>query len=266
MRMRVAVLSLLVLALTGFAAADEWAKEYNVGANPKLTVDTNDANVRVVPGAGNKISARVTTQGYKLSPSDVRVTEYQNGDAVDLKVHIPSRGIITFGGSWSVHVEVSVPAKTQLDLRSGDGRIEVTGIHAPARLNSGDGRIEVRDFDGPLTAHTSDGRMNIEGRFDDLQLDTGDGSIEAEVRPGSKMTGRWLIHTGDGSVQLRIPKEFAADLDAHTGDGHITLDLPITMNGTKSENSIRGKLNGGGQTLELRTGDGSIHIGRSGMI
>jgi len=263
--MRIRLLFVLLLAFSGLALAEDWSKDFNVGANPKLTVDTNDASIRVIAGTSSKISARVTTVGYKIGPTDVRISERQSGDAVDLSVRIPSYRM-SFG-NHSVRVEITVPVSTQLELRSGDGRLAVTGIHGPARLHTGDGTIEVRDFQGALNAHTGDGRVIAEGRFDDLQIETSDGSIEAEVRPGSKMNGRWLIRTGDGSLRLQLPRDFAADLDAHTGDGHINIDFPITVNGSSAgRDSTRGKLNGGGQTLELRSGDGSITVSRGSML
>jgi len=40
-------------------------------------------------------------------------------------------------------------------------------------------------------------------------------------------------------------------------------DIPITANVTTGrENDLRGKINGGGQTLSIRTGDGGIEIRR----
>jgi DUF4097 and DUF4098 domain-containing protein YvlB len=258
--MRIRLLVLLVAVLSVSTFADDWNKEYNVGSSPKLNVDTNDANIRVSAGTGNRISARVTTDGYKIGPTDVRINERQSGDEVTISVRIPS---MTFSwGNHSVRVEISVPSNTQLDLRSGDGRLEVSGTRGAAKLNTGDGRITVRDFEGPLAAHSGDGRVEVDGRFDDLQLDTSDGSIEANVHPGSKMSGRWYIHTGDGSVHLRLPDGFGADLDARTGDGRLDVNLPVTVSGSLNRNSIRGKLNGGGETLEVRSGDGSIQVGR----
>jgi hypothetical protein len=76
------------------------------------------------------------------------------------------------------------------------------------------------------------------------------------------MAGPWHIHTGDGSVSLRLPENFAADLDAHTGDGKITVDFPVTASGSLGGSELRGKLNGGGQTLVVRTGDGPIRLHR----
>src|SRR5712664_2200001 len=52
---------------------------------------------------------------------------------------------------------------------------------------------------------------------------TGDGSIDARVEPGSKLSGGWSIRTGDGSVDLVLPADLQASIDASTNDGHISL-------------------------------------------
>jgi len=102
--------------------------------------------------------------------------------------------------------------------------------------------------------------MTIDGVLSDVNLRTGDGHIDLTVRPGSKMSTGWVIHTSDGRVQARLPQDFAAEIYAHTGDGHIQFDMPVTVNGAIEHSRIRGKINGGGPLLEITTGDGSISI------
>jgi len=104
--------------------------------------------------------------------------------------------------------------------------------------------------------------MDVRGRFDVLDLRTGDGGIEAEVERGSKVSAAWTLRSGDGGITLRLPDDLSADLDAHTGDGHITLDFPVTVAGSISPSSVRGKLGAGGPPLRVQTGDGSIHLQR----
>lgn len=258
------LISLLCLSVLGATAfAEEWTKTYQVGDKPSLRVDTNDASVEITRGASRTVSARVTSDGFNIGSDGVRVTEHQDGDKVDLQVHVPN-------GGWGIHIsthrgvriEVQVPSDTALDLHSGDGHIGVDGISAAARIDTGDGHIQVRNFSGGLRAHTGDGHMTIDGVLTDVDLRTGDGHIDLTVRPGSKMSKGWLIHTSDGRVEARLPEDFAAELYAHTGDGHIQLDMPVTVNGSIERSRIRGKLNGGGPLLEITTGDGSIRISK----
>jgi len=96
-----------------------------------------------------------------------------------------------------------------------------------------------------------------------LTLHTSDGNIDAEAEAGSKSRSGWNLQTGDGNVALRLPSDFAADLDAETGDGRVNIDFPLTTNGSVKERTVRGKINGSGALLELRTGDGNIELQQS---
>jgi DUF4097 and DUF4098 domain-containing protein YvlB len=127
-------------------------------------------------------------------------------------------------------------------------------------LHSGDGSETLDAVDGKLHATTGDGHIRANGRFDELDLKTGDGHVEVRAGAGSSLNTSWRLETGDGNVTLEIPGNMAADVDLHTGDGHIDLDMPITTQGQIRENEVRGKLNGGGNLMTIRTGDGSIHL------
>lgn len=249
-----------VLLLSALAYADDWKKDYTVGANPELKFDTNDAGIEVHRG-GPKIEAYVRTEGYKIGPGGVNIYEHQEGDRVSVRVSIPHQSFVF--GNRSVHVVLNVPANTKLDVYSGDGSISVNGIEAPARLSTGDGRIVINDFSGPLRARTHDGSIRVDGRFDDLDLSSGDGSIHCEIRSGSKMKNSWRVHTNDGSITLRVPDDLAADLTARTHDGHVRVNLPGAVRSADENDErheIRTKLNGGGNLLSVESGDGGIDI------
>jgi hypothetical protein len=240
--------------------ADQWSKTFTVGAAPDLRIETSDANVTLRAANVGAIEAHVYTSGWRIGPGDVHVTDHQTGDRVEIDVKVPPLHF-NLGSRW-VKIEVTVPTATKADVHTGDGNIRADGLHGPARLVTHDGNIDGEGFDGALEATSGDGNIRIRGKFTGLNLRSGDGNIEAEVAPGSRMTTSWSVHTGDGGVTLRLPDGFAANVDAHTGDGRITVDLPLTTEGGIHENDISGKLNGGGQTLTVHTGDGSVHLSR----
>jgi hypothetical protein len=251
---------LLLLAAASLASAADWTKRFSVTGKPELRVDSNDASVHVWAGASSAIEVRVIAEGWKIGSDEVRVTDHQVGNRVELEVRVP-RG--NWGiGNHSVRVEVRAPREMSAGIHTGDGSITLEGLKGDARLVTGDGHITVESLDGSLDATSGDGRIEVRGRFDLLNLRTGDGSVEAAVQPGSKVATGWRIQTGDGSVRLRVPADLAADLDVRTGDGHISSQLPVAIAGSPSESSLRGKLNGGGLTLTVRTGDGSITLDR----
>ncbi len=254
---RFIICAFLLLATCAFG--EEWNKTYQVGNNASLRVDTNDGAIEVTPSGSNTISARVLIDGYK--PGDVRVSEHQNGDHVDLQVHVP-RQIGIFLTPLRVRIQMQVPGEAALDLHSGDGHISLESLSGKAKLDTSDGHISIQNHRGEVNAHTRDGHITADGVFSAVELETGDGRIEFTARPGSKISSGWLIRTHDGRVEVRLPGDLAADLYAHSGDGHITLDLPVEVNGSFERSHVRGKINGGGAQLEISTGDGNIRVGK----
>lgn len=260
--MRLFALLTVCSAIFLASAADrEWSKQYSVSSKPELIVRTGDGSIDIRRGTPGRIEARVTMQGWEIGPSGVRIDESQTGDRVQIEVRLPKTNWHG-DGHRSVRVELRVPDSLRADIKTGDGAVLADGISGDLRIRTGDGRIEVTGLDGSLDAETGDGGMKLRGRFDALRAKSGDGSIEAEVARGSRMTGLWEIRTGDGSVTLRLPDGFAADLDANSGDGKVTVDMPLTVTGQLRESGARGKLNGGGPPLTIHTGDGSVRIAR----
>lgn len=273
---------LAVMTLAAGAApahADDWSKTYQISGRADLRVSTDDGDVTIVGADQKQIDVHVTTAGYKISSSEVRIEESQNGDHVVISVKLPHMNWSFFGGRHkSVKVDLHVPRELELDVQTsdgnvvaqnvsgqirfntGDGNVTATAVHGDIRLHTGDGHIEGTNFDGSLDADTGDGNLRINGRFDTLSLKTGDGNIEAQVGVGSKVANTWTVRSGDGHITMRIPGDLNANVDAHTGDGSITLDIPMTVSGSLSHSSVHGKLNAGGGTLSITSGDGSIHL------
>ena len=259
------------------ARGDEWSRQYSLEGKPDLHLKAGDGNVRIEAGDGSEVAVRVTTEGWRIAPGEVSIVESQVGDRVDIEVKLPG-GIGWRTGRRSIQVVVRVPRDADLDVRTGDGNIEVQpvsgrvslstgdgdiaadGLQGETRLHTGDGGIRANGLSGRLEADTGDGDLSVRGRFDHLDLHTGDGDVDAAVEPGSRIETAWSIRTGDGDVTLRLPGDLGADLDVQTGDGGIVLDKPALVTGTVRENALRGKVGPGGPPLKVRTGDGSIRL------
>jgi hypothetical protein len=257
-------MSLLVVALCMAAvlpaSADEWSKSYSLTGKPELRVETSDANIRITTGDQNTIEAKVVTSRYKIGEGGIQVEEHQNGNAVEIEVRYPHHSFNVDWGSHRVDIIIQMPREGNVNLHTGDGKIEVAGLKGAMDLHTGDGSEILDNVDGKLHAVTGDGHIEANGRFDELTLKTGDGHVNVRAGNGSSMAAGWRLETGDGSVSLEVPGNLAADVDLHTSDGHIDLDLPVTTEGKIRQNEIHGKMNGGGSLLSIRTGDGSIHL------
>jgi DUF4097 and DUF4098 domain-containing protein YvlB len=279
------------LVLTGLAGAfllgpssvqaEEVTKTFSISGRAKVRIQTDDGGVRVSTGDIKQVQVRVEYEGYKLD-HDLRVSTTQDGDTVDISAKTMGNWGFHFGvHRTNLRVEVHMPKDADLEVTSGDGGVEVDalngslnvhtgdghitvqGARGDMHLRAGDGHIEGRNLDGTLEATTGDGHINVTGRFDSLNLRSGDGSVTARALTGSKVQPSWTIHTGDGSVDLEIPGELQANLEASTHDGHISLGIPVMVEGSFSSSRVQGKMNGGGGQVSIHTGDGSIHLSKT---
>lgn len=291
---------LMAAGLAARANATDWTKNYTISGRANVRVDTNDGSVRISTSDSKTVQFRVEYEGYELD-KNLHIEANQNGDRVELTARTSGHWGVNFGwhNSRRLHIEVLMPRQADLDAHTGDGSVEAASIEGnvkvytgdgsirantltgtielhtndgsinvdtlkgDVRLHSGDGSIEARNLDGRLDADSGDGHIRIGGRFDSLNLKTGDGSVDARVQAGSKVSTSWNIRTGDGSVDLSLPADLQANIDASTGDGHISLGMPLTVEGTYKNSEIHGKMNGGGQPLTIRTGDGSIRLSKA---
>jgi DUF4097 and DUF4098 domain-containing protein YvlB len=248
----------------GLASAAQWNKTYTVTARPELRVETNDGSVTINTWDEKRIEAVVTSRGWNIG-SDVQVRERQIGDRIELEAKVPSFHIefLNFDERW-LRIELRVPRDTRTEVHTGDGSVEVNGLQGEIRINTGDGSIRAAGVGGNFDARTGDGSVHAQGRFESLDVHTGDGSVEVNADEGSHIASAWRIETGDGSVKVGLPSRLAADLDVRTGDGGLDVDLPLSMKtSTKNDDDhkeLHGKLNGGGQPIYVRTGDGGVRI------
>jgi hypothetical protein len=280
-----AVLAALAISSSLTALAQDpdhsWSKTYPVTGKPTLTLETSDAGVEFRPcGNCREIRIHVEVEGRKLS--DYRLEEGQSGD----QVHFLFKELPHIGGHFAWHreqtrVTVESPAQLTLQARTSDGNVTLSGLQGDLglttgdgnltldhvsgnlRIKSGDGQVKVTNADGAIDAHTSDGNLSVDGLFHALALNTSDGSLDLNLREGTQLTGATTIQSSDGSVTIRVPQSFAADLNVHTSDGHVDCALPLVMNHYQSGESgheLHGKLNGGGTPLTIHTSDGNVKI------
>jgi hypothetical protein len=155
-----------------------------------------------------------------------------------------SEGPATDGrGGWSVSFEVMAPAQHGLTLRTKNGGISVTGVHADIDMETVNGGITLAGVNGEVRGRTNNGGVQI-----DL---SGDGWI-----------GQGLdVQTHNGGVRLSVPDGYSAHLEAGTTNGGVRCDFPLTVQGTLGKD-LSADLGRGGVPLKIRTVNGGVSIVR----
>ena len=274
--------AMVALALVGSAAtarAEDWNRTYRLTGRADVHVATNDGHITVRGTDRRDIAVHIFTEGWNLE-RDILLTERQDGNTLELTAKIRPHIFMFEWGRRRLRIEVEMPRNADLVVRSSDGGVDVENLDGRVSLAASDGSIVARDLKGELKLHTSDGSISgegldgsldagssdgsirVSGRFDRLSLGASDGRVVAEALAGSAIGDGWSLHTSDGSVTLRLPEGFKADLDAMAGDGSIAVDFPVTVSGRWGRHRLQGTMNGGGGVLMVRTGDGSIRVGK----
>ena len=180
-----------------------------------------------------------------------------------------------------------------VEIASGSGELRVSNIGAEVRATTGSGDIKINNVKGEVRVNTGSGHiaaLGVGGAFDgrtgsggvemeqagsgNVSAETGSGDISlrnvkgalrvgngsGDVQAQGEMTGDWRVETGSGRVQMELPQQAGFEIYARSSSGRITVDREITMQGTLNRHEIRGKVKGGGYTVDLRTGSGDIVV------
>ena len=284
------VLSACTVNVNTEGATASETRTFTVTSPPTVTLDTFDGAIEVHSWDRNEVEVVVDKQAQDDALlAQIVVEQSQEGNHVTLRVRGPaeaSRSGLVIGVSFSPRatLRVALPKSATLELKSGDGSITVEDVAGSVTLQSGDGSIvgtrlsgdvrartddgsiRLRETTGKIDVETLDGSIVVNGTLTHLRAVTGDGSVKIGAEGGSTLAADWLVETGDGSVEVRLPRAVSAVVDASTSDGVIRssypgLTVPDRPEGERTDRrELTSTLGAGGHTLRVRTGDGSIRF------
>lgn len=208
-------------------------------------------NVRV-PDRYN-VDVRTSGGSIELDPINGTVEARTSGGSIETGRLGGAAKLNTSGGSISID-----GAAAQVDARTSGGSIRIGNTDGPVDARTSGGSIALARVRGPVTARTSGGNITIEDSTGSVDASTSGGSIRAQI--SGPVTADSKLSTSGGSVTVAIGAGVAVDLDAKASGGGITSDIPVTIMGRQDDDELKGKVNGGGPTLTLRTSGGGIRV------
>jgi hypothetical protein len=159
----------------------------------------------------------------------------------------------TSGGS----IKVASGAGKLLAHTSG-GSIDIGDVNGPVEAKTSGGDIELARIQGDVLARSSGGGITIEDAMGAVDASTSGGGIRARI--SRQPHGDSKLATSGGSLTIALAPSIAVDLDARASGGGVTSDVPVTVQGTQEDDSLQGRVNGGGPKLVLRTSGGGIKV------
>ena len=218
--------------------------ELLVGDITLTATDQPTTTVRLVPQGrgGEELAEKFTVEAHG---NDVVVLSPKKRD-----------GFLGLTFKGSVDVEVDLPTSSAVDLKTGSGDVEASGLLGGVRaatgsgdlsfhevgsadVKSGSGDLMVHAASGDLGAKTGSGDISIGTAGGRLDLTSGSGDIEVR-RPGGPARAK----TGSGDLRFDAS---AADLDLMTGTGDVVL-------GAVHSGNVRAKTGTGDVTIGIAHG------------
>ncbi len=194
-----------------------------------------------------------------------------------VRIEVRKRSLQLWPKHLQVRMEVEVPTRTNLDIRTGGGDVKVNRLEGETNLETSGGDVKVSELKGNLTARTSGGDMELRDLTGDISIKTsgGDiilenvhgrveartsgGDVTASLARGNAKGGE--IETSGGDIELRLDPAINLSLDASTSSGEVTSNLPhLSVTGEISSSRLHGTLGSGGETLRVHTNGGSVRI------
>lgn len=242
--------------LQAATVSKEFRKTFDFRPGGEIGVRNVNGNISVEPWNRESVEVYAEIEVKAGSHRDAEkfmehvkiITEHRNG-RLQVEVDYPrikgGDGILdwVFRRKPQVKVEfwIRVPSRVDLELKSVNGGIEVSDVEGRAKFGTTNGRIDAEGMRGSVDAHSVNGGLRVElNEVDDA--------------------GEMSFHTTNGGIDLYLPRDVEADIEASTTNGSISTDFPLEIRGRFNKKRIRGRINGGSGLIDLHTVNGSIRI------
>lgn len=229
----------------------------NVGE--KLLLKFDNVSIEGYNGKDVVITAKVEEQEENDRAKGLRVVNGSGlSDNSGMGMNIQNIAGVTeismVGMPLEDSVHVRVPFDLSISVRGGrggffnGGGIEIKDIKAEVEISSTMGDVKVINVTGPLNVKVAQG--DVVAKF---------------VQP---VKGPISLIAAMGAVDVAFPVKFGANVDMKTSMGNIyaadefQFEKPVEepKNSYIMSNTVKGKMNGGGQDVILKTSMGDIYI------
>jgi hypothetical protein len=247
------VCALLVLALGAHASdhrgalTEEFHQTYALTPDGRIELDNINGAVHISTWDRNEVKVDAVKYADTKERLDEARIEIDNGkDYVSIRTRYRDRDNTWNWGSHNnpagVEYTLTVPRAASLDeIKLINGSLDVAGMSGEVRASCINGRLEAHDLSGRARLSTVNGRLNA--HFSELD--------------GHELE----LNSVNGAVELTIPSDSKAEVEASTVSGGIENDFGLHVNHHRFVgHDLRGELGSGGTHIRLQNVNGRIEI------
>jgi hypothetical protein len=244
--------------------SDEFRWSGNVAQGLAIEVAGINGEIVAEPTSGSEVQVIALKRSRRTDVSLVQMKVVQHAGGVTICALYPNDD-----GEYPADCGRSGDGekgnKHSRTTRNNDVRVDFK-VSVPQRVGfigrTINGDVSATSLSGNVNTTTINGSIKI-STTGYCEASTINGEINASMRDANWPSGL-SFKTINGEINLNLPANLSAAVDAQTLNGGINSDFPLnvtTMNGHKS---VKGTIGAGGRELMLRTLNGSINLRSAG--
>lgn len=245
--------ALLTLALSAHASdqrgafTEEFHQAYAIASDGRIELDNINGPVHISSWDRNEVKVdaiKYADEKEKLAEAKIEIDSGK--DYLSIRTKYPKYENTWTRGSHenpaSVEYTLTVPRTARLDeIKLINGALDITGVSGEVRASCINGRLEAHDLAGRAKLSTINGRMDA--RF-------------------AQLSGQDIdLNSVNGSLELTIPSDSNAEVEASTVSGGISNDFGLHVNHHQFVgHDLRGEIGKGGARIRLSDVNGRIEV------
>jgi DUF4097 and DUF4098 domain-containing protein YvlB len=229
------------------AFTEEFHQTYALTSDGRVELDNINGAVHISTWDQNEVKVdAVKYADSKERLEQARIDIDSGTDHLSIRTKYPDHDLTFNWGSHnnpaSVEYTLTVPRTVRLDeIKLINGSLDVTGVTGEVHASCINGRLEAHNLSGRADLSTING--HLDAKFDQLR--------------GSSLE----LKSVNGSVELTIPSDSKAEIEASTVSGGIDNDFGLHVNHHSFVgHDLRGELGNGGPRIRLSNVNGRIEI------
>ncbi|HEY2324323.1 MAG TPA: hypothetical protein VGJ82_15800, partial [Thermoanaerobaculia bacterium] len=143
----------------------------------KITIDHRFGKLELHTTAGNQVNVQGTVRSSDEELGrQIHFNVSESGGGITIRTDVPE---IHWHGniSYSIDIDVAVPANAPLSVRNRFGSITASGVHAPSEFTNAQGSMQLSDLRGSQRIENSFGSVNVTNSAGDTVIRNANGSV-----------------------------------------------------------------------------------------
>jgi hypothetical protein len=246
--------TLVLIPLGSIAWAQDQGREFHwkgkLAPENVVVVKNTNGNIEAQPASGDEVEVTAEKSGPRAD--EVKIEMVQRPDGVIFCAILPGmreNDQCKQNGDWhptnrhddtKVDFTVRVPENIRFSAENVNGNVTANNLGRVVRASSVNGRVQVST---KSWAEVSSVNGNVKARMGQADW-----------------PGTLSIETVNGSIELELPGDLSADVAFKSVNGELESDFALTVQGSMSGHSMKGRIGNGGRELKIETVNGSVRL------